>query len=64
MAPIVKLMFRNQKHELELAEQKIASQEEMIVEVTKDRDFLWEKLSQCLDIICTTLWILETRSQP
>lgn len=35
MSPIAKLMFRNQKHELELAKQKMWK----IVELTKNGDF-------------------------
>ncbi|XP_051966980.1 coiled-coil domain-containing protein 106-like [Xyrauchen texanus] len=45
MAPTANLIFQKQKHEVELAKQKIAAQEDMIVELTRGRDFLREQLS-------------------
>jgi len=51
MAPTANLMFQKQKHEVELAKQKIAAQEDMIVELTRERDFLREQLSLCKSII-------------
>ncbi|XP_041642360.1 U2 snRNP-associated SURP motif-containing protein-like [Cheilinus undulatus] len=44
MAPTAKL--QKYKHELELAKMKITCQEDLIKELTKERDFLKEQLSQ------------------
>lgn len=49
MAPTAKL--QKHKHELELAKMKIACQEDLIKELTKERDFLKEQLSQGKSII-------------
>ncbi|XP_053178230.1 coiled-coil domain-containing protein 106-like [Scomber japonicus] len=45
MAPTAKLQNQKHKHELDLAKVKIACQEDMIKELTKERDFLKEQLS-------------------
>lgn len=47
MAPTAK----RQKHELELAKMKIEGQENLIKELTQERDFLKEQLSQGKSII-------------
>ena len=49
MAPTAKL--QKHKHELELMKMKIACQEDLIKELTKERDFLTDQLSQSKSII-------------
>ena len=49
MAPTAKL--QKHKHEMDLARLKIACQEDLIKELTKERDFLKEQLSQGKSVI-------------
>lgn len=53
MAPTAKL--QKHKHELELAKMKIACQEDLIKELTKERDFLKDQLSQSKSVVFTNI---------
>ena len=50
MAPNAQLMANRLRHELEMAKQKIEWQQEMLKEMTKERDFLREQLAMSKSI--------------
>lgn len=53
MAPTAKL--QKHKHELELAKMKIGCQEDLIKELTRERDFLKDQLSQSKSVVFTNM---------